>query len=91
MRKWAPLMTGYLVSADEEVGLINALQKYFEEHGVVESAFVHALHSLYDVEIVSEEAVFAWEEALRASDRPDRRFLHNVRSHSTTLSLGDFT
>ncbi len=102
-------MNGYLVSTEEEIGIINSLQviyhipvhshtcshrtqhliswvlfvavfiqKYFEEHRVVDGAFMQGLHALYDIEIVSEEAIFAWEEALRQSDRPERRFLQQV-------------
>ncbi len=46
---------------------------------MVDGAFMQGLHALYDIEIVSEEAIFAWEEALSQSDRPERRFLQQAR------------
>jgi len=75
VRKWGPVMEGYLASLDEQVGLIHALQKYYEEHPKVEHAFQYVLHALYDIEIIEEDAIWRWKEHQQKVEGPESRFL----------------
>ncbi|KAL6080494.1 eIF-2B GDP-GTP exchange factor subunit epsilon [Balamuthia mandrillaris] len=76
LRKWGGLMEGYLSSLEEEMGLIACAQKYAEENADVAKAFQLILHSLYDIEILDEDAIWEWVDKQKESSEPQsQRFL----------------
>lgn len=73
--KWAPLMNGYVVSVDEQVALLNTLLKYCEEYPAAEPGFMHVINGLYNLDIIEEESVWAWQRSLPQTDGPHKKIL----------------
>jgi len=58
--KWAPMLKGYVIAYDEQMGLLSALLKFFEENPSLVPSLIHVLNGLYTLDIVEEDAILAW-------------------------------
>ena len=70
MKQWAPLLTRFLKSADDQVEMLLTLEEYCAEDEVFKGmggahlvpAFAKILHMLYEMDVLSEVSVLAWAE-----------------------------
>lgn len=83
VKEWAPLLTRFLKSEDDQVEMLLTLEDYCAEDevfrgmngGLLVPAFAKILHMLYDVDVLSEVSVLAWAEEKAHASEEDRRFL----------------
>jgi len=69
LKTWNALLTRFVTNEDEQVELIWGLQEYCEKpsRDYFTQHFPFILHSLYDAEIIDEEAIWKWVEEQKES------------------------
>ena len=59
-------------------------QKYCEEYPAAEPGFMHVINGLYNLDIIEEESVWAWQRSLPQTDGPHKKILQAVRHDTRT-------
>ena len=83
VKQWAPLLTRFLKSEDDQVEMLLTLEDYCAEDEVFRGmggallvpAFAKILHMLYEMDVLSEVSVLAWAEEKEGAEEEDKRFL----------------
>ena len=83
LKQWAPLLSRFLKSEDDQVEMLLTLEDYCAEdevfkgmHGaLLVPSFAKILHLLYDMDVLSEVSVLAWAEEKGLAGEEDKRFL----------------
>ena len=83
VKQWAPLLTRFLKSEDDQVEMLLTLEDYCAEDEVFRGmggallvpAFAKILHMLYAMDVLSEVSVLAWAEEKEGAEEEDKRFL----------------
>jgi translation initiation factor eIF-2B subunit epsilon len=83
VKQWAPLLTRFLKSEDDQVEMLLTLEDYCAEDEVFKGmggahlvpAFAKILHMLYEMDVLSEVSVLAWAEEKTEAEEEDKRFL----------------
>ena len=83
VQQWAPLLTRFLKSEDDQVEMLLTLEDYCAEDEVFKGmggahltpAFAKLLHMLYEMDVLSEVSVLAWAEEKGEAPEEDKRFL----------------
>lgn len=76
LKTWHPLLAKFVPKQDQ-TELLWTLQEYveFKDHARYASVFQFLLHQLYDLEVVEEDAIWAWEKEQHSLVGPDRKYL----------------
>jgi translation initiation factor eIF-2B subunit epsilon len=82
-KQWAPLLSRFLKSEDDQVEMLLTLEEYCAEEAVFKGmggaalvpAFAKILHMLYELDVLSEASVLAWAEEKELAAEEDKRFL----------------
>ena len=83
LKQWAPLLSRFLKSEDDQVEMLLTLEDYCAEDEVFKGmhgaslvpSFAKILHLLYDMDVLSEVSVLAWAEEKGLASEEDKRFL----------------
>jgi translation initiation factor eIF-2B subunit epsilon len=73
IKRCAPLLRKYLNEHDDQIDAVYTVQEVCEDDASIAKIFAGLLHTLYDVDVVSESAVQAWAKESKSSD--DQSFL----------------
>ncbi|CAO2837518.1 unnamed protein product [Amaranthus hypochondriacus] len=78
---WKKLLKYYLSSVDEEIEVILKFEEICSESAKeLSPLFAQILHILYDVDIIQEEAILAWESEKQEADEADKVFLKQAQT-----------
>jgi len=79
LSKWGPLLSRFVDNDEDQTELIYTLEEYCSKDGegykIFHNLFQFVLHSLYENEVVSEDAVLEWAETLQAEPAEEQVFL----------------
>ena len=83
LKEWAPLLSRFLRSEDDQVEALLTLEEFCSEDEVFKGmggavcvpSFAKILHMLYDMDVIGEESVLAWAEEKAEADEADKKFL----------------
>jgi eIF4-gamma/eIF5/eIF2-epsilon len=77
LRKWSKLLKIFVQDESDQTELIFFVQQYMEEQELplLEKCFTKILHTLYNLDVVEEDAIFAWADEQKDMTGEDRRFL----------------
>lgn len=73
LKRCAPLLRKYLQELDDQIDTVYTVQEVCEDDAAVAKVFAGVLHTLYDADVISEEAVQAWAKESKSAD--DQTFL----------------
>ncbi len=87
LKEWAPLLARFLKSEDDQVEALLTLEDFCAEEEVFKGmggsvctpSFAKILHTLYDMDVISEESVLAWAEEKADADESEKKFLNLAR------------
>ncbi|KAG7456943.1 hypothetical protein MATL_G00241280 [Megalops atlanticus] len=60
LKKWAPVFKNYVKRAQDHLDCLAAMEEFFLEHEAYWGAMVKVLMSVYQLEILDEEAIMRW-------------------------------
>jgi len=83
LKEWAPLLSRFLRSEDDQVEALLTLEEFCLEDEVFRGmggsacvpSFAKILHILYDMDVISEDSILAWAEEKADADEADKKFL----------------
>ena len=83
LKEWAPLLSRFLRSEDDQVEALLTLEEFCLEDEVFRGmggsacvpSFAKILHILYDMDVISEDSILAWAEEKTDADEADKKFL----------------
>jgi translation initiation factor eIF-2B subunit epsilon len=87
LKRCAPLLCKYLQELDDQIDMVYTVQEVCEDDAVVAKAFAGILHTLYDADVVSEDAVQAWARESKSAD--DQTFLKRAAPFLEWLAEAD--
>jgi len=83
VKRYAPLLSKFLKSEDDQVECLLTLEEFCGEEGAfkecqgkhIASSFAKILHLLYDSDVLTESAVLAWADEKEGAEEKDLHFL----------------
>lgn len=89
LKKYKGLLEKFMQEG-EETELMWALQEFLErDHARYMEIFPFIVHSLYDLDLLDEEAIFAWEKEQQELTGDDRKFLNMSAKFLEWLKTAD--
>ena len=68
LKRCAPLLRKYLQELDDQIDMVYTVQEVCEEDALIAKVFAGVLHTLYDADVVGEDAVLAWSKECKDQD-----------------------
>jgi len=80
IKKWGPLLNKFLTTTEDQVESIYTLEEYCGKEGegyeIFNKYFQFVLHSLYENDVIEEDAILEWADSLeKEEDEDDKYFL----------------
>ena len=70
--------------------LLTPNKKYCDENTKAEPAFMYVLHAFYDIDVLEEDAILEWAQALQGSEGPEKRFVQQVTNEICAVNSLSF-
>ncbi len=91
LKSWHGLLAKFVTTPADQTELLWTLQEYveFKDHARYSTVFQFIVHSLYDQDVIEEDAVWAWEKEQQSLVGPDRKYLEQCAKFLAWLKEAD--
>merc|ERR1719375_1299252 len=89
VRAWGGLLEQFLRQEDDQVELLLTLEEYCQGGGAFAEVFPQLLNQLYQADVLTEEAIFAWADEKQHAEEEEKKLLGRAQAFVDWLRDAD--